>query len=252
MLIQCDAAQLEWRVLAFLANDAVAIKEINDKIDFHTENQKTFGLPSRLIAKVYLFRTIYRGSGYSFANDPDFLSISSDPNYWDGINEKFFKKYKGIDKCHNEWAKLVASRRPIISPFGREWLLTPVQKTYIDRFTGKEKTVEKLPMTTLTNYPVQGTGNDIMAVARVSLFNRLRKQGLLQYVKLVSTVHDSIVIDCHDDYVQKVVNLMYEVFNDLKKNIYKLWSVNSPVDFPCEVKVGPNLLDMKPVPYTGY
>lgn len=252
MLIQCDAEQLEWRVLAFLANDAVAIKEINDNIDFHTENQKTFGLPTRLIAKVYLFRTIYRGTGYSFSIDPDFLVISNDPAYWDKINEKFFRKYKGIDKCHNEWANLVAARRPIVSPFGREWLITPVQKTYIDRFTGKEKTVEKLPMPTLTNYPVQGTGNDIMAVARVSLFNRLRKQDLLQYVKLVSTVHDSIVIDCHDDYVQKVANLMYEVFNDLKKNIYKLWSVNSPVDFLCKVKAGPNLLDVKPVPYTGY
>jgi DNA polymerase-1 len=230
MLIQCDASQLEWRVLAWLSGDSIALREINDGLDFHAKNQETLGLPTRLIAKIFLFRTIYRGSGWSFANDPDFIPVSDDPKFWDSMNEKFYRKYKGIDLCHKIWAQQVAAHKPIVSPLGREWLI-PVNED------------GSLPWTVLTNYPVQGTGNDLMAVARISLRRRLAgKQALL-----VSTVHDSIVVDCPDDEVEFVKNTMYEVFDDIPKNVAKLWSVNLPCAFPCEVKVGLNLKDMTKV-----
>src|SRR5687768_13315743 len=107
MLIQCDASQLEWRTILQLAQDEVGIQEVLAKADAHSLNQKAFELPSRLIAKIYLFRTIFRGSGWSFANDPDFMHVSADPKYWDKVNEKFFAKYVGIDKCHKKWAEEV-------------------------------------------------------------------------------------------------------------------------------------------------
>lgn len=246
MLVQCDAAQLEWRVLAWLSGDPIAIEELNEGLDTHTRNQEAFNLPSRLISKIYLFRTIYRGSGWSFANDPDFMHVSDDPAFWDGINEKFYKKYKGTDKWHNSLAQLVASHKPIISPLGREWLILPKQVERLNRYTGQTTVEFKIPWTVLTNYPVQGTGNDLMAVARVSVLRRMRKLGLRSL--LISTVHDSIVIDCVPEEVDTVVDLLYAVFDDLPKNLKKLWSVNVPIAFPCEVKVGPNLKDMIKVP----
>lgn len=228
MMIQSDAQQLEWRVLAWLANDKVALKEINDGIDFHTKNQETFGLPSRLIAKIYLFRTIYRGSGWSFANDPAFSHVSKDPDFWDRLNEKFYRKYSGINACHLNWGRLVAAGKPIVSPFGREWFIPLTDPN-------------KLPWTLLTNYPVQGTGNDLMAIARVSLRRRLPN------ILFTSTVHDSIVVDCEEQNVDLVVKTMYEVFDDIPKNVKKLWGIDLPCAFPCEVKVGPNLKDMRKV-----
>lgn len=250
MLVQCDASQLEWRVLVWLANDRVAIEEIRSGEDFHTKNQETFGLPSRLIAKVYLFRTIYRGSGWSFANDPDFIPVSADPKYWDSINKKFYGKYKDIDRCHQTWANLVGAKRPIVSPLGREWFFPHEYVQKRNWKTGVIETVLKLPWTKFTNYPVQGTGNDLMALARVTLQRRLRNLELKALI--VSTVHDSIIVDCPDEEVNEVVNVMYEVFMDIPKNVLKLWSVNLPIPFPCEVKVGPDMKNMSKVPYSRY
>lgn len=230
MLIQIDAAQLEWRVLAWLSGDRVALDEINSGRDFHAENQVTFGLPSRLIAKIYLFRTIYRGSGWSFANDPNFLEVSPSADYWDAINEKFYKKYKGIDAWHQKLAQTVAARRPIRSPLGREWLILP-------------KEDGKLPWTVFTNYPVQGTGNDIMAVARVSLKNRLLGFGLES--KLVQTVHDSIVLDSPTSEVERIGEMAIRVFDDIPNNFKKLWGIDLPCKFPGEVKYGKDLKNMK-------
>ena len=232
MLVQADAAQLEWRTAVFLSNDPVGIQEINDQVDTHSENQKAFELPSRLIAKVYLFRTIFRGSGWSFANDPDFLHVSDDPDYWDEVNRKFYKKYKGLDKWHYELASLCAQRKPIVSPFGREWLILP-------REDGS------LPWTVFSNYPVQGTGADLMMIARISLHRRMKAMKLRSL--LVSTVHDSIVVDCVPEEVDTLVALLYQVFDDLVANVKKLFGITLPIPFPCEVKVGPNLLNMKKV-----
>ena len=82
MLFQCDASQLEWRTALELSKEYVGIEEILKGEDTHAKNQTAFDLPSRLIAKIFLFRTIFRGSGWSFANDPDFMHVSSCPIFW--------------------------------------------------------------------------------------------------------------------------------------------------------------------------
>jgi DNA polymerase I len=232
MLIKVDAAGLEWRVLTWLANDPTALKEINDGIDFHSENQKYFGLPSRLIAKVYLFRTIYRGSGWAFSKDPDFSRISDDPDYWDNINTLFYRKYRGIDECHTQWAQCVAARTPIISPLGREWLILP-------------KEDGKLPWTVFTNYPVQGTGADIVMIARLSLHRRL-KEGKFRSV-LIGTVHDDIRIDSPEEEVDSVAQMCYNVFDDIPKNVKRIWGIDLPLKFPGEVYKGKNLKELEAV-----
>lgn len=56
MIVNVDASALEWNVAAYLSQDPVAHEEIWNKVDQHTENQKRFGLPSRLIAKTFVFR----------------------------------------------------------------------------------------------------------------------------------------------------------------------------------------------------
>ncbi len=231
MLISIDGAQLEWRGAVWLSGDPVGIQELNDKADIHSANQKTFNLPTRLIAKTYLFRTIFRGSGWSFAHDSDFSHVSSEPSYWDNINELFYKKYGRLNEWHHELARTVAARKPIISPLGREWLI-PLKEN------------GDLPWTTLTNYPVQGTCADIMMVARITLARRLHQQQLHQ-VKLVSTVHDSIVLDAPTNLVDTVSAIATSCFDDLPKNFKKLWGIDLPIAFPGEVSIGPNLKDMK-------
>lgn len=239
MLIQADASQLEWRTLLQLSQDPVGIREVLEKQDAHALNQVAFDLPSRLIAKIYLFRTIFRGSGWSFAHDPAFMHVSTDPKFWDNIGEKFYGKYNVIDACHKRWAESVMRGEPIVGPLGREWFLSNRNK----------KGEIFVPWTTLTNYPVQGTGADIMAIARVSFARRLRNSDLP--VLLVSTVHDSIVVDSpNDKYNEPIVNMFHQVFDDIPKNIKKLFDVDWNVPMDCECKIGMNMKDMEKVKRT--
>lgn len=163
------------------------------------------------------------------------MHVSSSAKYWDQVNEKFYAKYKGLDEKHKEWARQVASGSPIIGPLGRFW---PIPM-------GEDRRVEiSIPWTILTNYPVQGTGADVMMLARISFLRRLRSRTHLKSVLLVSSVHDSIVVDAPAQYLQEITNLFHQVFDDLAINIRKIFGYNWEVPLACEVKYGNNMKQM--------
>ena len=234
MLVQCDASALEIRVAAFLSQDPVLIQEIRDGVDLHTDNQQRFGLPSRLIAKVLNFRILYGGNEFSFANDPEFIPISKSKEYWKGVIDEYYKKYKGIARWHEALIREAVTTGKVISPTGREY-----------RF---EKYDGKIRDTQVKNYTVQGTGADIMALARVSFYNRLKK---LNYPNclLVNTVHDSIVVDCDEKTtnIDQLITTMHEVFDDIPANFEKLFGVKFNVPMAAEVQIGKNWQDMEVV-----
>ena len=71
-IVNADAKSLEWITYLFLSQDPVGCKEWlefneNPKLnDIHTRNQNDLNLVSRLIAKIFLFRCIYRGPALSY------------------------------------------------------------------------------------------------------------------------------------------------------------------------------------------
>jgi DNA polymerase I len=225
LLIQADASSLEIRVAAYLSQDPVLIQEIVDGVDMHTDNQNRFGLPSRLIAKVLNFRILYGGNEFSFANDPEFTAISKSKEYWKEVIDNYYTKYKGIAQWHTKLIREAVETGKVVSPTGREYIFT--------KYDGKIRDTQ------VKNYTVQGTGADIMALARVSFFNRLKK---LDYKNclLVNTVHDSIVLDvCPKSVdVNKIITTMHEVFDDLPKNFQKMFGVEFNVPMACEVQTG--------------
>lgn len=218
----------------------VGISEVLSGEDIHSKNQIAFDLPTRTVAKIYLFSTIYRKSGWGFANDPDFMHVSTDPKFWDELHEKFYAKYKGINRCHNIWKDLVVAGKPLVGPLGQTWSISMKRDNYGNL---------KVPWTVLTNYPVQGTGAAIMMVARISAYNRLKKLGIP--CDFVSTVHDSIVVDTKKQYVQDISNVFYEVFDDLPKNFKANFGYTWTVPLTCECKAGMNMKEMNKIVRTA-
>ncbi len=232
MLIQGDAAALEIRVAAFLSQDETLIKEIVEELDIHTDNQNRFGLPSRLIAKIFVFRLLYGGSAYSYANDPEFMEISKSEKYWQEIIDAYYDKYKGIKKWHIKLVREAVETGKVISPTGREYRFQQYNGNYKD--------------TQIKNYIVQGTGADIMALARVSFFNRLKKLNYSECL-LVNTVHDSIVLDFNEKTCDNklIAQTLHEVFDDIPKNFEKLFLTPFNVPMTCEVLMGKDWENME-------
>lgn len=236
MIVNVDAKSLEWCTYLYLSQDRAGIEEwhnvVNDpsKFDIHKDNQTKFNLPSRLIAKVFLFRWIYRGPAFAYCHDPDFMVVSKSQQYWQDVIDQYYSKYKDLYRTHMRYLQEVNQTGKLRSPLGREY---EFKRNKRGEFSEYE----------ITNYPNQGLGADVMAVARVSLAARFAKYNLRS--KLISTIHDSLTSDSPDDEVETVKELMVGVFSDLPKNITKSLGIDWNLPMLGEVSVGPNLKDLE-------
>ncbi len=240
MLINIDVKSLEWCCYLFLSQDKVGIDEwhavLQDptKNDIHKDNQVKFNLPSRLIAKIFLFRWIYRGTAYAYSKDPDFTSVSSSVDYWQSVIDSYYTKYNGIYRTHKLFIEQAIRQGFIISPFGRVHEFKPKQ-TYKGLVYNESD---------ITNHPNQGLGADVVAMIRVMAKHKL-DQAKLSNSKLISTVHDSIIVDSPEVDVEPVARLFSKIFRDVPKVLSQHFYVDWNIPIKEEIKVGHNLLELK-------
>lgn len=235
-LVNADAKALEWLGAVYLSKDPVGYQEVRDGVDQHSVNQAAFGLPTRLIAKTFVFRLIYGGTGYSYANDANFEGVSSDPDFWDDIIQKFYSKYHGIAKWHAALERQAREFGKIEIPTGRVFKFKP-EKSYNGQY--------KWPRTRILNYPVQGFGADFMTLARVIANKRIKHPD----ADFVCTVHDSLVYDCRSGLVPRIARTLFDVWDDLPSEFEKMFKI--PFDLPTKVEIsyGPNWKDQKEILY---
>lgn len=173
-------------------------------------------------------RLIYGGSAYSYAHDPDFAEVGYNEKQWQEVINRFYNKYKRLAEWHKEILQEAIANKKLVMPTGRVFEFLPKDGKY--------------PETTIKNYPVQGTGADIMSIIRV-IFTKLFRQANIEGV-IISTVHDSIVVDVVPGEEGKVVKLFEKAFELMPKNFEIIFGEEYNLPIFCEVSVGPNLKDL--------
>ncbi len=236
-IVNADVKGLEVVVAAQLSGDATLKQELIDKVDIHEVNRDKFklgvGKPGRLIAKVFTFRLIYGGSAYSYAHDPDFMSVSTSQKFWQNVIDAYYEKYSGIAEWHaKRLMKEVNETRRITIPSGRYF---PIVPDYTKR--------EPWPLTVIKNYPVQGFGADLVMLAR------LRASQLLQQREipgtLIGTIHDSIVADAETQHVVRVAEALRDAVADVPRLCREIWNYDFSLPLTSEVSYGPSKYEQK-------
>ena len=222
-VMEADFAQLEFRTAAFLAQDEVAMQEIDDGVDVHAYTAQVItdaGEPTtRQEAKEHTFAPLFGATGYG-------RSTAVKAYY-----EHFTEKYKGVAKWHKKLGKEAITLLKITNVSGRQYAFPDVHR----RENGSIS-----HMTSIKNYPVQGfaTG-DVVPVVLMELEERLKP---LQSC-LVNTVHDSAVIDIHPKEKDYVIAIIHSMNEDLTRIIAEAYDVEMNVPLLLEAKIGPNWLD---------
>lgn len=257
MLLKVDAAQLEWRVKVFLAQDRVGMEEIErmeaGTFDIHTDNQtRLLDLGShekgRTIAKNFIYQMIFqdvfgdqgmKAAGHGFAAKADFMHVfpvshKERVQRWTDIGQAFFDKYKGIHGHSIDLIRTACTTGNIVVPSGRFYRFTPELKYgQLD-----------WPRTKILNYPIQGFSADLVQVARLSLCNSLASDVLYgSHILLINTVHDDIEadVDNNPEVVYNTCIRMENAFKTIPSEFEKKYG--SPINVPMsgEVKFGVNL-----------
>lgn len=247
ILINCDVKGLEVVVAAELSGDPVLKQEYLDfltgisKEDTHERNRREFNLgegkPGRLVSKVLTFRIIYGGSAYSFSLDPDFAGVDVGRKrrivFWQETIDGWYNKYKGMGTWHANLLETVKKDGYLTIPSGRFYSFQAEFK-YGDW---------KWPLTTIKNYPVQGFGADLVMLARIEAYRRLKASGL--EFCIVGTIHDSIIVDTPKDNLHKVATILKESVEAVPALCLKHFNYPFSLPLTCEIQFGKNKLDME-------
>lgn len=235
MLINADVKGLEVVTAAMLSGDKVLRQEILDKVDIHDENRKAFdlgdGKPGRLLAKIFKFRLLYGGSAYAYANDPSFMGRSSVEAFWQEVIDKYYTKYHGIARWHKGLIQQAQTTGRLEIPSGRYY---PIEY---------DEERRKWPTTVIKNYPVQGFGAELVMLARLEVAKRLREDG--KQVDMVSTIHDSIVLDTPSKNVVYCYGVLKESIEKVPQICKQVWGYDFDLPLTCEIQKGMNKLHME-------
>tara|TARA_R100001463_G_scaffold25654_5_gene60655 strand:- start:3919 stop:5931 length:2013 start_codon:yes stop_codon:yes gene_type:complete len=226
-ILEADFAQLEFRTAAFLSNDEVAKKEIEDGFDVHSYTASVISNAgeetSRQEAKAHTFAPLYGATGFGRTN--------AQATYY----KHFTEKYKGVALWHSKLAKEALNTGMITTPSGRQFSFPDVQRK-------RNGTVSHF--TQIKNYPVQSFATaDIVPLVLVHIEKELDKHKSC----VVNTVHDSIVIDVHPSEEDVVLNIIRDTNKSLINMINLEFSIQFDVPLLLEAKMGSNWLDTKDV-----
>ena len=236
MLVNGDAKALEWYCALILSGDQVGIQEWMNGEDQHTDNQRRFNLPSRLVAKTFLFRIIYGGSSYGFASDPNFGNIGGE-SFWQEAIDAFYDKYKGIHSWHKRLVDLVIKFGYFRIPCGR-----------IYRFD--QRKVAANPgfwRPKILNYGVQGFGAYLMALARIGFWKIYKETTPELKSLLINTVHDSILVDSPEEECYNISTIMNRAFEEVPDSFEMYFNYDLALPMRAEISIGKDWSSLKEI-----
>ncbi len=240
--VKCDYAGQELRIAANVSGEPVWIKEfLHGDGDLHSITAKAFfnkeaiSKDERKMGKIANFALIYGGGPQAIirATGCDKVEASRRKQAFD----KAVPTFAGWIKNQQ---KLVKQHKGVWTPFKR-WLAIP--DATID--TGNREQDRKIQAACeryAVNYPIQGSGADIMKISMVMLHKEFYRRGWLRAnsgddsVRMLLTVHDEIVFEIRHERVTEAVPVIVEIMERPARMATTPWKV----PLVTEPLVGPN------------
>ncbi len=203
LLCDADYSQIELRVLAHMANEPTMLHAFNTGEDIHRSTAaQVFGMPEEQVtpllrsrAKAVNFGIIYGIGAHSLSED---LGVSY------GEAKDYIQQY-----LHHFGA---------VSAFMDKLITDATEKGYGETLLGRRRPLPELKagnaMTrhfgerVARNMPIQGTAADIIKIAMVRVYRRLRDEGL--QARLILQVHDELLVETPPEELEQVKALLQE------------------------------------------
>lgn len=203
VFIDADYSQIELRVLAHMSGDEQLIEAYRMDEDIHRITaSKVFHTPfeevtdlQRRNAKAVNFGIVYGISSFGLSQD---LSISRKEAA--EYIEQYFNTYPGVKTFLDKLVEDAKEKGYVTTMFGRR---RPVPELSSSNFM-QRSFGERVAM----NSPIQGTAADIIKIAMIRVWKRLKEEGLCS--KLILQVHDELLIETAEDEADQVSRLLEE------------------------------------------
>ena len=203
VFLDADYSQIELRVLASMCDDENMIQTFVSGKDIHTRTaSQVFGLPEEMVdsdmrraAKAVNFGIVYGIGAFSLSKDID-VSVAEADRYI----KSYLANYPGVDKFMKETVENAEKLGFVTTLFGR--------RRYIPELSASNKIVKSFGKRAAMNAPVQGTAADIIKIAMVKVYQRLKQENL--DAKLILQVHDELIVEANENCAEKAAQILQE------------------------------------------
>ena len=202
-LVDADYSQIELRLLAHISGDEVMREGFRSGADIHrlTASQ-VFDTPfdevtslQRSRAKAVNFGIVYGISAFSLAQDIG-VPVAEAKQYMDS----YLGKYSGVREYMKNIVEQAKRDGYVSTVFGRRRSLPELKSSNFNLRSFGERVA--------LNMPIQGTAADVIKIAMIRVFDRIRREGLR--AKLILQVHDELIVECPEDEADEVSKLLCE------------------------------------------
>lgn len=271
-VVEADYSQLEVVVQGLLTGDVQLILDLNNKVDFHckrvsawkgctyeeavyrckNENYEEYKLwkSYRTDAKVFSFQRAYGAGAAKIA-----LTTGMKLEDVEALIEAENTLYPGIIVFNDNVERAVkASAIPFRDPtrgyktYRRGTWQAPTGTLYCWRshdalaYQRRRGIEDSFKPTELKNYPVQGTGGEIVQIICGKLWRHfVSNDNYGGKALLTNTVHDSVWIDSHKDVLNEMGKAVKEIMESVPETLNELYGMEVPVPFPVELEAGDNM-----------
>lgn len=210
VFLDSDYSQIELRILAHMSGDENLIEAYNSDEDIHriTASQ-VFNTPleevtktQRSNAKAVNFGIVYGISSFGLSQD---LSISRKEAAQ--YIEKYFQTYPKVHEFLNNLVDSAKKNGYSVTMYGRRRPIPELSSSnFMQRSFG-----ERVAM----NAPIQGTAADIIKLAMIGVYHKLKELKLKS--RLILQVHDELLIETAADEIDTVKAVLDEQMKNAAK-----------------------------------
>lgn len=202
-IISADYSQIELRLLAHFSQDEKLLEAYRTGKDIHAQTaSEVFGVPFadvtpalRRQAKAVNFGIIYGISEFGLAQNVG-CSRKEAKQYID----IYFERYAKVKEYMQRNIAMAKDVGYVSTLFGRIRRVNEIfSPNYMTRQFG-----ERISM----NMPLQGTASDIIKIAMIKVYNRLKSEDLKS--KLILQIHDELIVDTAPNEVGQVCKILKE------------------------------------------
>ena len=198
VFVGADYSQFELRLAAVLSGDEKLIEDFNSDVDIHAKTAtETYGISIDEVSKSQRRAAKVINFGVLYGMSPHGLAAATGMSFTEA--KKFIDHYFEVRKPIRQYLdKILTQAREqgfVETYFGRR---RPTPDVKSSNFMVRSS-AERAAM----NMPIQGTEADLMKLAMIRLEDKL--SGLAD---AILQVHDSILVECKPEDVQKVSEIM--------------------------------------------
>ena len=229
ILLSCDYSQIELRVLAHMSDDTNMIDAFKHHSDIHTKTaSEVFKVPVEEVTS--LMRSRAKAVNFGIVYGISDFSLSQDLK----ITRKEAAEYMAI--YFDRYPKIKDFLQGAIDSAKEDgYVLTLLnRRRFIPEIKSSNKIVISLGERLAMNAPIQGSAADIIKLAMVKVYERLKKEGLAS--EIILQVHDELILNVKPNELEKVKTLVIEEM----ENVFKL---SVPLDV--DVNLGKNWYEAK-------